>query len=64
MPDRSIRADAITPILGGVGAMTIVSLRHNTPVAVSTRRGLGFRSFGKCDTFTRLTWLLHFTREA
>ncbi|NZD65459.1 hypothetical protein HX900_30725 [Rhizobium sp. WYCCWR 11290] len=31
MPNRSIRADAITPVLDGVGPMTIMSLMHNSP---------------------------------
>ncbi|NNU50851.1 hypothetical protein G9X68_27635 [Rhizobium sp. WYCCWR 11279] len=31
LPNRSIRADAITPGLGGVGPMTIMSLMHNSP---------------------------------
>nr|WP_206684916.1 hypothetical protein [Rhizobium changzhiense] len=31
LANRSIRADAITPGLGGVGPMTIMSLMHNSP---------------------------------
>ncbi|NEJ19683.1 hypothetical protein GR247_05800 [Rhizobium leguminosarum] len=46
----SIRTGAITPLLGGVGPMTIMSLMHNTLIAAAMRSGLGFRSFGKCDT--------------
>ncbi|MBY5468045.1 hypothetical protein E0H39_20685 [Rhizobium leguminosarum bv. viciae] len=37
----SIRTGAITPVLGGVGPMTIRSLMHNTPIAASMRSGLG-----------------------
>ncbi|MFS8146374.1 hypothetical protein QD408_13815 [Rhizobium sp. BR 249] len=36
-----IRADAITPLLDGVGPMTIVSLMHNGLFAASMLRGLG-----------------------
>ncbi|WP_373689368.1 MULTISPECIES: hypothetical protein [Rhizobium] len=37
----SIRTGAITPVLGGVGPMTIRSLMHNTLIAASMRSGLG-----------------------
>ncbi|RUM06552.1 hypothetical protein EFR84_12780 [Rhizobium chutanense] len=40
-PGRSIPADAITPLLDGVGPMTIVSLMHNGLFAASMLRGLG-----------------------
>ena len=36
----SQRAGAITPVPGGVGPMTIMSLIHNTLVAAYRRRGL------------------------
>lgn len=36
----SIKAGAITPVPGGVGPMTIMSLMHNTLVAAHLRRGL------------------------
>ncbi|WP_373694575.1 hypothetical protein [Rhizobium aouanii] len=39
----SIRTGAITPLLGGVGPMTIMSLMHNVLIAASMRRGLGVR---------------------
>nr|WP_210161319.1 hypothetical protein [Rhizobium leguminosarum] len=34
------RADAITPVLDGVGPMTMTSLRHNSGIAALLRRGL------------------------
>ncbi|NKM53458.1 MULTISPECIES: hypothetical protein [Rhizobium] len=34
------RAGAITPVLGGVGPMTIMSMMHNTAIAAFMRRGL------------------------
>ncbi|MGO8025757.1 hypothetical protein [Rhizobium leguminosarum] len=37
----SIRTGAITPLLGGVGPMTIASLMHNILIAASMRSGLG-----------------------
>ncbi|WP_373563088.1 hypothetical protein [Rhizobium leguminosarum] len=37
----SIRTGAITPVLGGVGPMTIMSLMHNTVIAAAMRSGLG-----------------------
>ncbi|MGO6667472.1 hypothetical protein [Rhizobium ruizarguesonis] len=37
----SIRTGAITPLLGGVGPMTIMSLMHNTLIAAAMRSGLG-----------------------
>ncbi|MBY5835699.1 hypothetical protein J3P71_29940 (plasmid) [Rhizobium leguminosarum] len=37
----SIRTGAITPVLGGVGPMTIMSLMHNTLIAAAMRSGLG-----------------------
>ncbi|MBY5812928.1 hypothetical protein HFO12_26845 [Rhizobium leguminosarum] len=37
----SIRTGAITPLLGGVGPMTITRLMHNTPIAASMRSGRG-----------------------
>ncbi|MBY5786110.1 hypothetical protein HFN62_20565 [Rhizobium leguminosarum] len=37
----SIRTGAITPLLGGVGPMTIMSLMHNTLIAASMQSGLG-----------------------
>ncbi|MGR4841159.1 hypothetical protein ACIPSK_00715 [Rhizobium sp. LARHSG275] len=39
-PPRS-RTGAITPVLGGVGPMTIMSLMHNTLIAAAMRSGLG-----------------------
>ncbi|MBY5816099.1 hypothetical protein HFN60_10585 [Rhizobium leguminosarum] len=39
----SIRTGAITPLLGGVGPMTIMSLMHNALIAASMWRGLGVR---------------------
>ncbi|MBY5394616.1 hypothetical protein HFN01_07215 [Rhizobium leguminosarum] len=51
----SIRTGAITPLLGGVGPMTIASLMHNTLIAASMRSGRGFRCFGRHDTLTTLT---------
>ncbi|MBY5341218.1 hypothetical protein E0H35_06260 [Rhizobium leguminosarum bv. viciae] len=46
----SIRTGAITPLLGGVGPMTITRLMHNTLIAASMRSGRGFRCFGRRDT--------------
>ncbi|NKK61945.1 hypothetical protein GFL88_00010 [Rhizobium leguminosarum bv. viciae] len=37
----SIRTGAITPLLGGVGPMTITGLMHNTLIAASMRSGRG-----------------------
>ncbi|WP_409995286.1 hypothetical protein [Rhizobium leguminosarum] len=37
----SIRTGAITPLLGGVGPMTITRLMHNTLIAASMRSGRG-----------------------
>nr|WP_183918960.1 hypothetical protein [Rhizobium lentis] len=37
----AIRTSAIAPLLGGVGPMTIMSLRHNALISASLRRGLG-----------------------
>ncbi|MBY4610734.1 hypothetical protein K6M90_24135 [Rhizobium sp. 9T] len=37
----AIRTGAIAPLLGGVGPMTIMSLRHNALISASMRRGLG-----------------------
>nr|WP_186007947.1 hypothetical protein [Rhizobium sp. IE4771] len=37
----AIRTSAIAPLLGGVGPMTIMSLRHNALISASMRRGLG-----------------------
>ncbi|MBY3192475.1 hypothetical protein [Rhizobium laguerreae] len=37
----SIRTGAITPVLGGVGPMTIMSLMHNSLIAASMQSGLG-----------------------
>ncbi|NKL04477.1 hypothetical protein GFL39_05775 [Rhizobium leguminosarum bv. viciae] len=37
----SIRTGAITPLLGGVGPMTIMSLMHNSLIAASMQSGLG-----------------------
>ncbi|QND23445.1 hypothetical protein HB774_25685 (plasmid) [Rhizobium leguminosarum bv. viciae] len=37
----SIRTGAITPVLGGVRPMTIISLMHNTLIAAAMRSGLG-----------------------
>nr|WP_245456176.1 hypothetical protein [Rhizobium leguminosarum] len=48
----SIRTGAITPLLGGVGPITIARLMHNTLIAASMRSGLGVCCFGKCDTPT------------
>ncbi|WP_163874476.1 hypothetical protein [Rhizobium laguerreae] len=39
-PAASIRTGAITPVLGGVGPMTITSLMHNSLIAASMRSGL------------------------
>ncbi|NYT32272.1 hypothetical protein HX898_17860 [Rhizobium sp. WYCCWR 11128] len=41
----SIRTGAITPLLGGVGPMTIISLMHNTLIAASMQSGLGVPLF-------------------
>ncbi|WP_407073824.1 hypothetical protein [Rhizobium leguminosarum] len=41
LPRRSVRTGAITPLLGGVGPMTIASLMHNTLIAAAMRSGLG-----------------------
>ncbi|WP_164736327.1 hypothetical protein [Rhizobium vallis] len=38
MPDRSIRADAITPVLDGVGPMTVMSLMHNSRCSFHAER--------------------------
>ncbi|MBY5749891.1 hypothetical protein E0H51_18285 [Rhizobium leguminosarum bv. viciae] len=40
-PAASIRTGAITPVLGGVGPMTIMSLMHNSLIAASMQSGLG-----------------------
>ncbi|NEK19792.1 hypothetical protein [Rhizobium leguminosarum] len=40
-PAALIRTGAITPLLGGVGPMTITHLMHNTLIAASMRSGLG-----------------------
>ncbi|MBY5770367.1 hypothetical protein HFN63_09630 [Rhizobium leguminosarum] len=40
-PGRCIRTGAITPLLGGVGPLTVMSLLHNTLIAASMRSGLG-----------------------
>ncbi|MBY5790748.1 hypothetical protein HFN56_11315 [Rhizobium leguminosarum] len=37
----SIRTGAITPVLGGVGPMMIMSLMHNSLIAASMQSGLG-----------------------
>nr|WP_141506753.1 hypothetical protein [Rhizobium phaseoli] len=37
----AIPTSAIAPLLGGVGPMTIMSLRHNALIAAYMRRGLG-----------------------
>ncbi|MBY5821611.1 hypothetical protein HFN54_03780 [Rhizobium leguminosarum] len=37
----SIRTGAITPLLGGVGLMTITRLMHNSLIAASMQSGLG-----------------------
>ncbi|RWY68890.1 hypothetical protein EHI48_29145 [Rhizobium sp. WSM1325] len=37
----STRTGAITPLLGGVGPLTIISLMHNTLIAASMLSGLG-----------------------
>ncbi|MBY3120377.1 hypothetical protein HFO30_35310 [Rhizobium laguerreae] len=37
----SIRTGAITPLLGGVGPMTITGLMHNSLIAASMRSGRG-----------------------
>ncbi|MBY5326700.1 hypothetical protein HFN03_05520 [Rhizobium leguminosarum] len=41
----SIRTGAITPLLGGVGPMTIANLMHNTLIAASMQSGLGVPLF-------------------
>ncbi|NEK34373.1 hypothetical protein GR253_09580 [Rhizobium leguminosarum] len=40
-PAASIRTGAITPLLGGIGPMSIARLMHNTLIAASMRSGLG-----------------------
>ncbi|MBY3043874.1 hypothetical protein [Rhizobium leguminosarum] len=37
----SMRTGAITPLLGGVGPLTIMSLMHNTLIAASMLSGQG-----------------------
>ncbi|WP_184500307.1 MULTISPECIES: hypothetical protein [Rhizobium] len=49
----SIRTGAITPLLGGVGPMTITRLMHNILIAASKRGVSGFRYFGGRDTLRR-----------
>ncbi|MGR9201518.1 MULTISPECIES: hypothetical protein [Rhizobium] len=61
----SIRTGAITPVLGGVGPMTIMSLMHNTPHrSFHAERSGGSAASANVTLLTLLTWLLHRAREA
>ncbi|RWX36206.1 hypothetical protein EHI47_03295 [Rhizobium leguminosarum] len=61
----SIWTGAITPVLGGVGPMTIMSLMHNTPKrSFHAEPSGGSAASANVTLLTRLTWLLHLTREA